>query len=241
MNEKSIVSLYVVQENDTIESICEKFKIDKETLFRYNPLLKTKLLHQGKPLTIVTKNEIIAERKVSKKVPNEGEFNKILRDIAYYLKEGIASNAFYETNLEPVVNELETLYSSLADLFVKFSDPKKKEQLIAFLKDIEQQYFKIIPLLKKKDPELIKKYENNLEITTNELVSFLEGVEESLVDKNLINVVHRIIDLFNLLALKFLTLKFSSAQRIFKEILKQIEQLVSMIDIKYKTTKQKED
>ena len=67
MNEKSIVSLYVVQENDTIESICEKFKIDKETLFRYNPLLKTKLLHQGMPLTIVTKMRLLLKERYRRK------------------------------------------------------------------------------------------------------------------------------------------------------------------------------
>ena len=44
--------LYVVQPNETIKSISNKFKIDEGELIRLNPILRYSHIHSGQPLNI---------------------------------------------------------------------------------------------------------------------------------------------------------------------------------------------
>ena len=215
MEKKGLVSLYVASKDDTVESICEKLKIERDILYRYNPLLKTVHVHENMPLTIVsffkeeenlefTKKGDEDETEEVKKPPvsNKKELNRLLREIAFYLKEGLSSNTFYEENIASVSEELEELYKDLTTIFKKLNDEKYKQKFINFLKEFEKQYFEAINIIKKKDPELIKRYQKNLEIITSDLVAFLEEVEGEINKPSIVEAIKRLSELFQLFALK---------------------------------------
>lgn len=249
MEKKGLVSLYVASKDDTVESICEKLKIERDILYRYNPLLKTVHVHENMPLTIVSffKEEELPIRKednleVTRKgdedeteevkkppVSNKKELNRLLREIAFYLKEGLSSNTFYEENIASVSEELEELYKDLTTIFKKLNDEKYKQKFINFLKEFEKQYFEAINIIKKKDPELIKRYQKNLEIITSDLVAFLEEVEGEINKPSIVEAIKRLSELFQLFALKISTLRFKTAQTVFREILHQMDLLSEAI------------
>ncbi|MGN1294783.1 MAG: hypothetical protein ACI4U5_00100 [Bacilli bacterium] len=249
MERKGLVSLYVASKNDTVESICEKLRIERDILYRYNPLLKTVHVHENMPLTIVSffKEEELPIREDKKNndddlnndnsnqdvkkppVSNKQELNRLLREIAFYLKEGLASNTFYKENIMPVSEELEILYKDLTTIFKKLNNEEYKQKFINFLKEFEKQYFEIVSLIQKKDPELIKRYQKNLEMITDDLVAFLEEVEEEINKPSIVEAIKRLSELFQLFALKISTLRFKTAQTVFREILHQMDLLSEAI------------
>lgn len=254
MERKGLVSLYVASKDDTVESICEKLRIERDILYRYNPLLKTVHVHENMPLTIVSffKEEELPIRKDDtslqeedneevKKPPisNKQELNRLLREIAFYLKEGLVSNTFYKENIMPVSEELEELYKDVTKIFKKMNNEEYKKKFINFLKEFEKQYFAVIPLIQKKDPELIKRYQKNLEMITEDLVSFLQEVEEEIDKPSIIEAVKRLGELFQLFALKISTLRYKTAQTVFREILHQMDLLSESIVLDEEKAKEK--
>ena len=65
------IKIYVPNETDSIDSICDKFNISKDLLFIFNPLLKHKVKISNFPIKIPYRTN---ERNIIKQEENEVNF-----------------------------------------------------------------------------------------------------------------------------------------------------------------------
>lgn len=147
-----LFKIYVPSEDETIESISEKFNIDINNLYLFNPLLKGKVKIANMPIKIpyIKKEETITRNTF----PNQN----IIHEELYILKTIILYKVSFNINQNFLINYINKRVSSLnnsinknnhfiyLDLLYKFIDQYNsltQETYLEYIKQLEDIYCQI--------------------------------------------------------------------------------------------------
>ena len=134
-----LVRIYIANENDTLDTISEKFNVDRQLIIIFNPLLKNKFKLTNLPIKIPYKNE--SSKKMDDSSSNE-LIMKVIKPFKNYILYKDLRN--YENNYqkEKIFNELTSindkekesfslLFTLLFDIIDKYEEFTKEEFEIA--------------------------------------------------------------------------------------------------------------
>lgn len=108
MKTNTTIKIYIANENDTIESICEKFSIDKYTFNTLNPIYKNKVKLANFPIKI----PIYPKRESNIVI----QLDKIFfLKTTYYLKTIITYKILKKENLKFFENKIFLLFNQFED------------------------------------------------------------------------------------------------------------------------------
>jgi LysM repeat protein len=214
MEIKNFINLYIVQKNDTIASICDKFNITQSLFYQYNKILKYTPLVVGQPLHIISKQEIIQERE-------NDELIDIFISLPYLIKEGIISSLYCEEysliNEKTMIDQLNIIINEDAKII-----KKKKEEIKVILEEIIHYNFKLIFSLKEKNKEEVQRLEELITSSINKLQILFQ-------EQNLSNQIIELINHSNLIIhniiLKFILKKYGEVNPLFEELIKKINDI----------------
>lgn len=133
------IKIYIANENDTLDTICEKFNIDKQLLIIFNPLIKNKIKLTNLPIKIPYKKETSSEKRKDKRNDSiNGLIMKVVKPFKNYILYKDLRN--YENNYqkEKVFSELDLLvdenkeiysiiFSSIFEIIDKYEEYTKEE------------------------------------------------------------------------------------------------------------------
>lgn len=209
MSEKiNKIKLYVVQPDETIDSICKKMNVSKEDLLRLNPILKVSRLHAGQPLNIISYMRDSNEENFELDCP------AIFIKHAYLMKQLVffkiyaldyvyAANKPLHDNNELLVKCIES-HTSLPNAY----------NFIQIIEEFQNNILDFIDVVNKKDQNALAQYKN----TTKNLMSIFDQLQTGKADTQNIN---SILKNWQLYIIKMMSNKNSEAEDIFNQIEKQ--------------------
>lgn len=218
----SEIKLYIVNKDDSIENICERFNSTKEDLFRMNPLIKNKSLYQGQPLNVLC-NTKIPEIRAKNSLFNQ----EYLIQLCYSMKEMINSKSFYP-------NAFEILYKNSIPLYVLIFQENRIvtiESLNEFtnlFKKLHEHLLQSIDILKKKATDELKSHQEKIKEIKNSITSTIKKWKLD-SSEQIENFVKNISEKWQLYMIQILTLKFKDSEDLFKDILNNYNSLSTMI------------
>lgn len=216
------IKLYIVNKDDSIENICERFNSTKEDLFRMNPLIKNKSLYQGQPLNVLC-NTKMPEIRVQNSLFNQ----EYLIQLCYSMKEMINSKSFYP-------NAFEILYKNSVPLYVLIFQENRIvtiESLNEFtnlFKKLHEHLLQSIDILKKKATDELKSHQEKIKEIKNSITSTIKKWKLD-SSEQIENFVKNISEKWQLYMIQILTLKFKDSEDLFKDILNNYNSLSTMI------------
>lgn len=216
------IKLYIVNKDDSIENICERFNSTKEDLFRMNPLIKNKSLYQGQPLNVLC-NTKMPEIRVQNSLFNQ----EYLIQLCYSMKEMINSKSFYP-------NAFEILYKNSVPLYVLIFQENRIvtiESLNEFtnlFKKLHEHLLQSIDILKKKATDELKSHQEKIKEIKNSITSTIKKWKLN-SSEQIENFVKNISEKWQLYMIQILTLKFKDSEDLFKDILNNYNSLSTMI------------
>ena len=152
------IKIYIADEKDTLESVCQKFNIQKHILLIFNPLLKNKTKLSNTPIKIPYQNKNVEERKEIKCDKKEKEIDHtyvfLMKDVIiakYYnlptfneekniLKNYLENNTSLSHLSDKIINFIEIITTSSKESFDQYfiELDKIKENMNSSLMEIEE-------------------------------------------------------------------------------------------------------
>lgn len=153
------IKIYIADEKDTLDSVCQKFNIQKHILLIFNPLLKNKTKLTNTPIKIPYINEENENRNKEEIKCNKKE--EIDSTYIFLMKDTINSKYY---NLPTYTEEKNNL--------IKYLENKKD------LLPLSEQIIYFIEIANKNDKEIFDKYFIELDKIKENLISSFMEIEE---------------------------------------------------------------
>lgn len=205
------MQLYVVQPNETIKSISNKFKLDEGELIRLNPILKYSHIHRGQPLNI----PIIESRDIPPKITACVD-NQCLLTYMYHvfaIKESILAKMFTPDYLPAIMDSLKKSVDSIIECIDKHIPLANRYNIRAIVVELEDELLTFVDLVTTNDKSGIIKFNNHI----NDLMDNIEELGKDVVEISNVNLLE-IFKKWQLFILKMIAKKHEEAEIIFIDI-----------------------
>lgn len=194
--------LYIVSENDTLETIAKKYKLSIHEILSFNPIIKNHNIHSGQTLLIPQKDEESNTERNLKEYSN----NEIKIIIChFYLRLIIYSILFDISDLSLLIN--------------KFNSNKNELKLENSIESIVNTCFSSIinyaQCVKKNNKDEIEKLIKTLKNKYNEYLS----ISSNQMHKDQIHIVYTISKLWIKLINSISISDYEKSEKIFNQIL----------------------
>ncbi len=188
------LKLYIVQENDTLESIASSTNCSKEDIIRYNRLIN-KNIFKNQPLLIPIKEKTYEVKEESRFMSND---KTDLITILFMIKEVLLSALL-------CIDAYDLLKNKTLNYIYKISDNKSKN-------DFLEKILVFPTLLLKRDEKLILDYEHKIKSDLDNL----EELNDDIFSKESLKFIS---EKYQLYILKVGNKNYKEAEKIFFEII----------------------
>lgn len=224
--------LYIAQPGDTVDHIAVKFNTTAEDVRRFNPVLKVREPHAGQPINIFDLRDLV-RNKETEMLLSETETNirMLWSKIAFYIKESILSNIFFQENLLEARAALEKLFLNLIQTYYKIKDPEIANIIKSKLININDKFIDFVAVAKEKNAIAIQNYKNELETLCYDFTQFLLNNAQNIDEAKTMDFYMFANDLWQYFILRILTKKYDQAQEIFNKILENYDNFAISLEI----------
>lgn len=204
-NTTNPIKLYVVQPNDTLETIAKKFNCNTEEIVQLNPLLRVSRLNIGQPLNVVSNIRDSNEESF------ELDCNEVFIEHAFFVKQ-LALSKIYAPDYVLATN---IPLSKSTDSIIKCVEYKIPLQnsynFKQIIEEMQNNLLDFIDIVSKKDEKALINYRN----TTNDLLKSFDQLD---IEKNDNATITNLLKDWQMFVIKTLANKNSEAEELFLKI-----------------------
>ena len=209
MSEKiSKIKLYVVQPNETIDSICAKMNVTKIDLLRLNPILKVTRPHAGQPLNIISNMRDSNEESFELDCP------VVFVKHAYLMKQLVFSKIHVPNYVYATNKPLHDNNSSIVKCIEFHMSLPNNYNFVQIIEEFQNNILDFIDIVNQKDQNALGNYKN----TTKNLMSSFDQLQTGKADTQKIKDIMKNWQLY---IIKLMSNQVDEAEEIFEQIEKQ--------------------
>lgn len=209
MKNTTKIQLYIVQPNDSVATIINKFKIDEFELRRLNPVLKYSMPHAGQPLNIP-----VQERDSNEETePNE---SCLLTFYKYFViqKQVIVTYIYIPEYSKVLQDELTNITKDVVKCVEENLEISSQYNLDTILLELENEMLTFVDVIRTKDPKELKKYNDHLNDLLNNFIQLSLTGNKKIDETNIYDIVKK----WQMFTLKILAKKYREAEDIFNQL-----------------------
>ncbi|MCH5171526.1 MAG: LysM peptidoglycan-binding domain-containing protein [Erysipelotrichales bacterium] len=209
MSEKiNKLKLYVVQPNETIDTICQKMNVSKEYILRLNPILKVSILHAGQPLNIPLNTRDSNEESFELDCPT------LFIKHAYLIKQLLLSKIYIPNYVYSANKPLHDSNSQLIKCIEYHMSLPNAYNFTQIIEEFQNNILDFIDVVNKKDQNTLAYHKN----TTKDLMNSYSQLQ---MGKANTQNIDSIMKNWQLYIIKMMSNQTDEAENIFNQIEKQ--------------------
>ena len=217
MTYSSKVTLYVVQNNETVDSIAKKFNINSQDIIRLNPILKYSTLHAGQPINILVPDIQIPTNSEQKRqnldcpqifATHVGLIKQLIISEIFVPNYSITTNTSLKESNDAIILCIEQTHQTANIYNYKILIEEMQNELLTFISIVKSKYSSALLKFNKHVDNLIANF------AQLGILPFKGETDSALEMKTTMKM-------WQMFVLKLIANKFDDAEKIYKDLEKQ--------------------